>query len=313
MIAPATDFVIDVWAHLDEQRETVIKRALEAATDAKILIKSKGPERVRRGAVLTARLSCSGLVVSDPTDAILWDGQIGNATFAVQVLPADAEAGPRAGLATVHIEGLRIARLDFLVRVGKKTERVEPIEVEQKRHRSAFASYADADRDAVLARVQGMQKESPMLEVFMDVLSLRSGQYWERELWRVIPTHDVFYLFWSASARKSIWVGKEWRCALKTRGLDFIDPVPLVNPKRVPPPEELSSRHFNDWVLAFISRPMQHRKATRGAVIPENVKTILVAADVLDTPNDMGDGAVRDSVEQLRQLPAERGSVTSAS
>jgi ATP-dependent Clp protease ATP-binding subunit ClpA len=97
-----------------------------------------------------------------------------------------------------------------------------------------------------------MQKIARELEVFLDVVSLRAGQYWERELWTAIPQHDVFYLFWSQAASQSEWVRKEWQCALKTRGLDFIDPVPLASPDDVPPPPELAEKHFNDWVLAFM-------------------------------------------------------------
>jgi hypothetical protein len=97
-----------------------------------------------------------------------------------------------------------------------------------------------------------MQKILPKLEVFIDVISLRSGQKWEQELWKVIPTYDVFYLFWSANARRSDWVDKEWRCALKTRNLDYIDPIPLVSPEEAPPPPELASKHFNDWMLPYM-------------------------------------------------------------
>jgi hypothetical protein len=35
--------------------------------------------------------------------------------------------------------------------------------------------------------------------------------------------------------------------------LEFIDPVPLVSPEQVPPPPELATKHFNDWILAFRS------------------------------------------------------------
>ena len=70
----------------------------------------------------------------------------------------------------------------------------------------------------------------------------------------MIPEKDVFYLFWSENAQRSEWVEKEWRCALDTRGIEFIDPVPLVSPKQVPPPPELARHlHFNDWQLAFMS------------------------------------------------------------
>lgn len=84
------------------------------------------------------------------------------------------------------------------------------------------------------------------MKIFLDVVSLRSGQYWEKEL---IPDNDILYLFWSENARKSRWVKKEWYCALQTKGLDFIDPIPLAPPDIVPPPKELASKHFNDWTL----------------------------------------------------------------
>jgi hypothetical protein len=96
---------------------------------------------------------------------------------------------------------------------------------------------------------------APDLNVFFDALSLRSGQDWEQQLGRVIPVHDVFYLFWSQHAMVSRWVDLEWRCALATRGLEFIDPVPLVTPDVAPPPPELAGKHFNDWILAFMASP----------------------------------------------------------
>ena len=101
-----------------------------------------------------------------------------------------------------------------------------------------------------MKRIQGMQKASPELDIFVDVDSLRSGQYWEREIRKIIRSRDVFYLFWSDSASKSYWVEQEWRYALEKRGLHFIDPCPLVSPKEVPPPKELESLHFNDrWIF----------------------------------------------------------------
>jgi len=63
------------------------------------------------------------------------------------------------------------------------------------------------------------------------------------ETWKEIAEDDVFYLFWSAAAKASPWVEKEWRCALERRGENFIDPVPLVSPDIVRPPEELAGKH----------------------------------------------------------------------
>jgi len=91
------------------------------------------------------------------------------------------------------------------------------------------------------------------LKVFVDVISLRSAQYWETELCRRIAQADVFYLFWCRHALSSDWVGKEWRYALTLKGIDFIDPVPLEGPEHAPPPPELATKHFNDPLLAFIA------------------------------------------------------------
>ena len=65
--------------------------------------------------------------------------------------------------------------------------------------------------------------------------------------------NDVFYLFWSLAASRSEWVSREWRYALDEKGLDFIHPIPLVDPRIVPPPPELASRHFNDVIMLYLA------------------------------------------------------------
>ena len=183
----------------------------------------------------------------------MWDNQIGVADFRVHV-PQTAAHGTKNGTATINANGIQISRIYFTIQVGNQIKGTAKLDIEYRKNRKAFASYASADRDYVLSCIQGMQKIAPQLEIFLDVASLRSGQYWKDELWNVIPSNDVFFLFWSVNAAKSRWVKKEWKCALKTRGLDFIDPVPLDDPEVVPPPFELSSKHFGDWILAYRNR-----------------------------------------------------------
>lgn len=248
-VQPGAHFVLDVWAHLEHQRDVVIQRAKEALGEG-VHLQSKGPVQVAGGTLISVHLALEGLTIKDPEDTIQWMGEPANATFLVAV-PDDASEGPRAGLASIYMGALQIARIPFVALVSRAPIGDVPLLKGGVSLRRAFASYANADRDEVLGRIQGMQKVAPQLDVFLNVLSLRSGQYWEQELWRVIPSNDIFYLFWSRDASQSEWVEKEWRCALKTKGLDFIDPVPLVSPEVVPPPPELASRHFSDWILAF--------------------------------------------------------------
>jgi hypothetical protein len=110
----------------------------------------------------------------------------------------------------------------------------------------------------VLARVQGMLKVIPDLDLFVDVLDLRSGDRWEAHIREEISARDMFYLFWSVAASRSPWVDREWRTALELRGLDHIDPVPLQTAVVAPPPAELAALHFNEWTLAFTAGGTAH-------------------------------------------------------
>jgi hypothetical protein len=115
----------------------------------------------------------------------------------------------------------------------------------------AFASYASKDRPRVLARVQRIEKLG--VKVFVDVRDLKANDPYPTYLLNQIDGSDVLYLFWSRHAKESKWVEREWRYGLEKRGIDFIDPVPLVDPRKAAPPSELGAqKHFSDWVLAYI-------------------------------------------------------------
>jgi hypothetical protein len=110
-----------------------------------------------------------------------------------------------------------------------------------------YASYSSKDHTEVLKRIQGI-RSMPGVEVFLDCLSMRPGEKWELAIYDKILNSDLFLLFWSRSASESEWVTKEWKYALRKRGLDFIQPIPLEDPKIAPPPIELASKHFNDGI-----------------------------------------------------------------
>ncbi len=221
---------------------------------ADILSVSKGPLRIARGTILSVRLEVSGARIEDPEDTMLWDGEIACTNFVVS-LPSNPENKSLPGKAVVYLNGVQFAKVQFVLQVGT-TSADGTIPTTEKRMRKAFASYASADRDEVLGRLQGISKAAPFLDIFFDVASLRSGQDWASEIERMIAASDVFYLFWSLNARSSVWVEKEWRAALGTGRPDFIDPVPLQSPEEAPPPPELASLHFNDWMLAFQRRTL---------------------------------------------------------
>ena len=250
-VTAAVPFELFVWAHWPQERYRVLSRAREELMTRDVVARTKGPFRVATGTPLTVRLRILGAVIDEPLDSMTWEGESTCVSFVV-TLP---ELNPQircSGSAYIYADGVQIAKIPFLLSAAGKPGGM--LAASPVRYSTAFASYATADRDQVMGRIQGIRKAAPELDIFVDVLSLRSGQNWEQELWRVIPASDIFYLFWSAQARKSEWVEKEWRCALRERGIGFIDPIPLESPEEAPPPPELSSLHFNDWLLAFRSR-----------------------------------------------------------
>jgi len=252
-VPPGGDILFDVWAHLESHRDEVLRRAREAALGKELVVRERGPVRIMRGTAIQVLLDpIEGLRMDEREEALAWEGEIASVCFVAQVDLA-ARPGPRTGTLRFLVDGLLVSRLSFQFAVGPAAAAAR-LDTAEQRVRSAFACYASEDRDEVLRIVQGVQKVAPSLDVFLDVARLRSGQLWEAELWKVIPTRDVFYLFWSRAARRSPWVEKEWRCALKSRGLDFIDPAPLDPPEIAPPPEELAGLHFGDWTLAYRRR-----------------------------------------------------------
>ncbi len=252
VLAPDTAHELQFWLHVEQQRLAVLQAAsaLQGLPPSQLSVKTEGPYPLQRGSRVSVRLTIDGLKCLDSHKWITWTGEIGSTTFVVEV-PLGTSEGAYQGRASIRLNGGEIARMSFLVRVGAANLKVDEIPSQTTSYRSAFASYASEDRAEVLSRVQGM--EAAGMDVFVDVVNLRSGQNWERELTERISKADVFYLFWCCHAMKSEWVAKEWHLAMKVKGPDFIDPVPLQRPELAPPPNELAAKHFNDPLLAFIA------------------------------------------------------------
>jgi len=249
-IALNSKFVVDFWAYLPEQYDRVLATAKKIGRE--VHLGQKSAVSITHGEILSVTISIDGLKVLDPVDTIVWMGSATNASFVVHI-PPEVIAGDYYGKASIGYQGITIAKVVFVVPVcASASSTYKDCSIKSDYHRSAFASYASEDRDKVLARVQGMKKIAPDLDVFVDVLSLRSGDKWEKCLEEQVPTKDAFYLFWSLPASQSEWVEKEWKFALSCRGLDYIDPVPLQEPSEVPPPSELQSLHFASAYLSYI-------------------------------------------------------------
>ncbi len=255
-VAQGAACLVDIWACLPRQWPEVLRRA--TATGQPVAAGLRSGVAVAEGAVVSVRLSVSGLKVAGGTQSLVWVGEPCNLSFVVQV-PADAAPGPHPAKASIAVNGIAIGALNFLLPVAAAEEarvldtRLRPADGAVSALRSAFASYAGEDRPEMLARVQGMKAVAPDLDVFIDALSLRAGERWMARIEAELRARDGLFLFWSPAASRSEWVRFEWQCMLGHKGLDAIAPVPLADPRDAPPPGELAALHFNDIYLAWLS------------------------------------------------------------
>jgi hypothetical protein len=246
-------FILDVWAFRPDLHNLVAQEATRQGRAH--LLGTKGPLPLAVGRTLAVSVSIPSFHVDPPLDVVVWDGTRANTSFTVCALPA-ALAGPHIGCATVSSGDVPVAVVHFeLVVADRETESRRGLDDDAIRIRSIFASYASADRVEVLQWARGAEVAG--VHVFLDVLSLRESTDWETALVRHVPAKDLFCLFWSAPASESRWVDMEWRCALAARGLDYIHPVALADPRIVPPPDALRSKHFSS--VSFAVREYEKR------------------------------------------------------
>ncbi|MFX0132606.1 MAG: toll/interleukin-1 receptor domain-containing protein [Candidatus Hodarchaeota archaeon] len=246
-------FVIELYAHFEEQLLEVFHYAYNTFGNEKIIMSRhyKEPIQISRGNILTVEMKIEELILKNPHEIILWDGEIGKASFNVMV-PINTYRGAKNGYVLIRINGMQIAKICFVINIGKQKQNDEILPIEEKYYESAFFSYAHEDASTVLHYFGGMKKVRLNLTVNMDIMSLRSGDKFREKINELILCSDIFFLFWSIAASKSQWVEREWKYALINKGIDFIEPIPLEPPLKAPPPKELADHiHFNDETLAW--------------------------------------------------------------
>lgn len=233
----------------EEAFRNVVEEAI-ANADEPMKETRSGILTAEKNAKITIFLTSPDIDIEDNNEIQTWQGDYLSFSFAVEI-PEQYKKKQILFVASVYINDIIATRLKFVVQCKSLIE--QKIEVTRDDVLSAFVSYASQDRNRVAMIIQGMKKARPDMDIFFDVESLRSGDDWENALWREIDKRDVLFLCWSRYARDSKWVDAEWRYALKQKGVDSIEPVPIDPPGRCPPPDELSRKHFNDKLLYIIN------------------------------------------------------------
>lgn len=240
--------MIDIAVYEDAYRNVVDRMISNSESETREVIGSA--KEISDRTVIRIELSSPDLDLEDYEETQTWTGRYLTFSFPFEI-PEHYSKKQILFRATVYFNDLVATRLKIIANCS--SARDQKAQLIREDVLSAFVSYASQDRSRVAAIIQGMQKARPDMDIFFDVEYLRSGENWERRIQEEIEKRDILFLCWSKNARDSAWVEKEWRHALSNKGLDSIDPIPLVPPTECPPPEELNSKHFNDRALLYMN------------------------------------------------------------
>lgn len=240
--------IVNIIMYEKAFREAVNEKISEFETA--IQETKSGCHKVANDAIIKVIFFSPDFIIEDNEETQVWNGEYINFSFAV-MLPQYYKKRQALFHAVIYINGVIITKLKFVVKCFSVRE--QKIETVGNGQLSAFVSYASQDRERVARIIQGMKKIRPDIDIFFDVDSLRSGEYWENVLMHEIEKRDILFLCWSHSAKQSKWVDKEWRYALDNKGIDCIEPIPIESPSLCPPPKELNKKHFDDNLLYIIN------------------------------------------------------------
>ena len=245
---PGEYFPVKIMMYREDDYERADRESAMVAD--KVKSASSSVFQATRGQRFRIVLQSPDIDVDCESQELHWNGKFATADFEV-FLPEDFDKKQLRLRGRIYSGDAVLTDLKLILQVDAPG--AQTTVCEKARLRSAFISYASADRAKVVARIQGIQLACPDMDLFFDVESLRRGESWESRLYQEIAGRDLFYLFWSQNAAASEWVKKELQYAVSQKTLDFIEPIPLESPDICTPPDSLMGKHFNDWTLRYLN------------------------------------------------------------
>jgi TIR domain len=230
--APGETVLVQIFFHRRSQASAAKKRAQESDHQATRRSFCTFEAAVNRGQRLGVKLESQHFLIDEPEQSIVWRGEPCMCQFSV-TLPRAVTSRSCQITANFYLDGVPVGVLKFslaltptmsgsLGRAGLRGDSSRHFEY-------AFLSYSSRDRREVLQCAQVL--EGVGIDFFLDAVSLRSGEIWERRLYEEIDRSDVFMLFWSKNVEQteSKWIEREVTYALNRQEASE-DQLPCFRP-----------------------------------------------------------------------------------
>ncbi len=257
------DILIQLWMYLMEYENAVKEKAMQFDEDAEQRAQQQLFGQIEVGEKLIFIFEPKNMPDQKQTVTDIWRGKFQSINFDLSI-PENFSKKNLICSVSIYRESKEwqsstpVEKSIFKIGIEKKDniKTNTPNSHKVEKFKNAFISYSSNDRAEVLKRVQMLPHFN--VDFFQDVISLTPGERWEKELYKNIDNCDVFFLFWSQSAKDSKWVAKEIEYAINLAKnnedeIPVIHPIPLEGPPVISPPPELGHLHFNDGILYFIA------------------------------------------------------------
>jgi hypothetical protein len=237
--------LIQVYLHLPEETEKVLKLAQEAQKNAErrdyipLQCKLKRWEKVN----ITLNIYGETLLYSKK-ERVIWFGGFTKCTFSYDV-PKDIEDEELRCEAILSVNGAQIGKMCFVTQIVEEPRSLHP-EVYTRKFNKIFISYAHQDESKVKFIAQAYKAQG--VDYFFDRDYLKAGDIFPQKIEDYINSADLFILCWSENAAKSDYVKKERSQALD-RAYPKVKPIekaplsiyPLSIEPRAELPEDMKS------------------------------------------------------------------------
>ncbi len=235
--------------HFDPDLLSKLLRDLTAGQKPSAAAQSdQGSSRIDAGTSLLFEVEeTKDLDVLPPSQLVIWSPPLQVAVFWASIRKRSNSTAGLSPAATFRIaaDGVVVARLRVSLAVTERNCGDSSYQTSTDYlPTTIFASYAREDLSIV--RYYSRIWHDTGVTYFLDVESLRSGEYWQEKLYSAIERSDLFQLFWSHNASISEWVRREWTAALAIEQQDRSHFIRLLSWENPPPPlpPEISHMHL---------------------------------------------------------------------
>ena len=239
-VSAGQSFLLNVFAHLYEQREEIATMAREADEDTRLQAAKSLNMPILRGTSLYVHLTIEDWKIENATQQMVWFGVPTSVEFEV---PVPAAIKSEKAIGTLIISNMHgpIGRLKFNLQIINESETSAPegeAQVRSLAYSQAYMAFAPDDMPQVDAHLLSLQQTG------VSFIRTQEGQAdeWEVELVGHLKESELFYLFWSSAAENSEAIEAEWQYALRFRNssenrLPDIIPIVVEDPGPEPPAE----------------------------------------------------------------------------